>query len=56
MTTREAMNQLEEMRKFFTQCYQNAARGSTAEKQFEDKIVALDLAWMAMNELEDDGK
>ena len=56
MTTREAMNNLEEMRKFFTGCYMNAAKSSTAEKTFKDYVIAIDLAWMALNEQEDDGK
>ena len=56
MTTREAMNNIEEMRKFFTGCYMNAANGSTAKKTYKGYVIALDIAWMALHEMEDDGK
>ena len=56
MTTQEAMNRLEAMRRYFILCFMNAANGSTAEKEFSDNIKALDMAWMALNEMEDDGK
>ena len=56
MTTSEAMANLEEMRRFFTGCYMNAANGSTAKKTYKGYVIAIDLAWMALNEAEDDGK
>ena len=56
MTTREALNRLEEMRHYFTGCYMNASKDSGAKQTFGDYVIALDIAWMALHEMEDDGK
>ncbi len=56
MTTHEALNRLDEIKGYFIGCYQNAATGSAAERTFADYVLAIDMAWMALNEMEDDGK